>query len=208
MRTVPMFASPVVYTRRRTLAAQLGRTYCGIRYLFSRDLIAQRDALYPCWTAAHFLPCTRPPDVMRLYRPQRGRIHHGPSERRAFVSTRSGLPTMPPGGHEDATAPAAVTSAAAGPVRRFTPIAPPHDMWPSAICASCPLCTRGETSPLLGTSSFSCLRRALPLSASSVIFLLGAYTRIHSEDPIIPQRFSPPSTGCISGGHTSLSLYW
>ena len=70
---------------------------------------------------------------MRLYRPQRGRIHLGPSERRAFVSTRSGLPTMPPGGHEDATAPAAVTSAAAGPVRRFTPIAPPHDMWPSAF---------------------------------------------------------------------------
>ena len=32
--------------------------------------------------------------------------------------------------------------------------------------------------------------------------------RIHSEDHIISQRFSPPSTGCISGGHTSLSLYW
>ena len=33
-------------------------------------------------------------------------------------------------------------------------------------------------------------------------------SRIHSEDHIISQRFSPPSTGCISGGHTSLSLYW
>jgi hypothetical protein len=111
MRTVPMFASPVVYTRRRTLAAQLGRTYCGIRHLFSRDLIAHRDALHPCWTAAHFLPCTRPPDGMRLYRPQRGRIHLGPSERRAYVSTRSGLHTMPTG-HGDAeatTAPVAVT---------------------------------------------------------------------------------------------------
>ncbi len=32
--------------------------------------------------------------------------------------------------------------------------------------------------------------------------------RIPSEDHIISQRFSPPSTGCISGGHTSLSLYW
>jgi hypothetical protein len=130
MRTVLMFASPVVYTRWRTLAAQLGRTYCGIRYLFSRDLIAQRDALYPCWTVAHFLPCTRPPDVMRLHRPQRGRIHHGPSELRAFVSTRSGLKTMPTGhgDDEDDTAPAAVTGAAAGPGRRFTPAAPPRDL--------------------------------------------------------------------------------
>jgi len=135
MRTVPMFASPVVYTRRRTFADQLGRTYCGIRHLFSRDLIAQHDAMHPCWTAAHFLPCTRPPDVfvLRLHRAQRGRINYGPSQRRAFVATRSGLQTMPTGGHEDATAPSAVTSAAAGPVRRFTSIAPPHDMWPSAI---------------------------------------------------------------------------
>ena len=130
MRTVPMFASPVVYTRRRTLAAQLGRTYCGIRHLFSRDLIAHRDALHPCWTAAHFLPCTRPPDGMRLYRPQRGRIHHGPSERRAFVSTRSGLQTMPTGQGEDEieedTVPAAaVTGAAAGPGRRYGAAAGP-----------------------------------------------------------------------------------
>ena len=38
---------------------------------------------------------------------------------------------MPPGGHgddEDDTAPDAVTGADAGPVRRFTPIAPPHDL--------------------------------------------------------------------------------
>ena len=128
--------------------------------------------------------------VLLTHRAQRGRIHYGPSQRCAFVAPRSGLPTMPTGGHEDATAPAAVTSAAAGPVRRFTPIAPPHDMWPSAICASCQLCTRGETSPLLGTSSFSCLRRALPLSASSVIFLLGAYHRIHSEVAACASRSS------------------
>jgi hypothetical protein len=74
-----------------------------------------------------------PPDVIRLHRAQRGRIRFGAHARRAFVSTRSGLQTMTTGGHEDATAPAAVTSAAAGPVRRFMPIAPPHDMWTSAI---------------------------------------------------------------------------
>ena len=89
MRTVPMFASPVVYTRRSTLADQLGRTYCGNRHLFSRDLMAQRDALHPCWTAAHFLPCTRPPDVMRMHRPPK-RATYGPSQRRSFVATTSG----------------------------------------------------------------------------------------------------------------------
>ena len=35
---------------------------------------------------------------------------------------------MPIGGHEDDTASAAVTGATAGPVRRFTPIAPPRDL--------------------------------------------------------------------------------
>ncbi len=197
-----------MYTRRCVLADQLRKLHLGIGQIFLRDMTVQCDEQHPCWKAAHFLPCTRPPDVLRLHRAQHGRIHYGPSHRRIFVAHRSGLPTMPTGGREDATAPAAVTSAAAGPVRRFTPIAPPHDMCPSAICASCQLCTRGETSPLLGTSSFSCLRRSLPLSASSVIFLLGANTRIHSEDHIISQRFSPPSTGCISGGHTSLFLCW
>jgi hypothetical protein len=33
-------------------------------------------------------------------------------------------------------------------------------------------------------------------------------SRLHSEDHIISQRFSPPSTGCISEGHTSLSFSW
>ena len=35
---------------------------------------------------------------------------------------------MPAGGHGDDTAPAAVTDSAAGPVRRFTPPAPPCDL--------------------------------------------------------------------------------
>ena len=35
---------------------------------------------------------------------------------------------MPIGGHGDDTAPDAVTGADAGPVRRFTPIAPPRDL--------------------------------------------------------------------------------
>jgi hypothetical protein len=87
-----MFAWLVVDTRRSfVLADQLRRTHCGTRHFFSRDLTVKRDAKHPCWKAAHFLPFTRPPDVMRLHRPQRGLIHHGPSERRAFVATRSGL---------------------------------------------------------------------------------------------------------------------
>ena len=35
---------------------------------------------------------------------------------------------MPTGGHGDDPAPSAVTGAAAGPVRRFTPIAPPRNL--------------------------------------------------------------------------------
>jgi hypothetical protein len=62
MRTVPMFASPVVYTRRSSaLAAQLRRKYFGTRQFSSRDLAVQHDEHHPCWKAAHFLPCTRPP---------------------------------------------------------------------------------------------------------------------------------------------------
>ena len=134
MRIVPMFASLAVDTRRSfALAAQSRRTYNGICHFSSRDRAVQHNSHHPCWKAAYFLPCTRPPDVLRLHRAQRGRINYGPSQRRTFVATRSGLQTMPTGGHEDATAPAAITSASAGPVRRFTSIAQPHDMCPSAI---------------------------------------------------------------------------
>ena len=69
-----MFASPAVHTRRSTappavqtrrsaLVSQLRRIHCGIRQFFSRDLTVQRDEHHPCWKEAHFLPCTRPPDV-------------------------------------------------------------------------------------------------------------------------------------------------
>ena len=64
-----MFASPAVYTRRSMLADQLRKTHFGNDQLFSRDLAVQRDEHHPCWKAAHFLPCTRPPDVMRMHRP-------------------------------------------------------------------------------------------------------------------------------------------
>jgi hypothetical protein len=79
------------------LAAQLRRKYLGTRQFSSRDLTVQRDEHHPCWKSAHFLPCTRPPDVMCMHRPQR-RATFGLSECRAFVATRSGLQTMPSGG--------------------------------------------------------------------------------------------------------------
>ena len=133
-RSIQCFASLAVDTRRSFAQAdQSRRTYNGICHFSSRDRAVQHNCHHPCWKAAYFLPYTRPPDVLRLHRAQRGRINYGPSHRRAFVTTRSGLQTMPTGGHEDATAPAAITSASAGPVRRFTSIAQPHDMCPSAI---------------------------------------------------------------------------
>ena len=142
MRTVPVSASPVVNTRRSiqcfallvvntrrsiTPAAQLRRRHRGTCQFSLRDLVVQHAGHHPCWKAAHFLPCTRPPDVMRMHRPPK-RATYGPSARIAFVSTHSGLQTMPTGGHGDDPAPSAVTGAAAGPVRRFTPIAPPRNL--------------------------------------------------------------------------------
>jgi hypothetical protein len=99
MRTVPMFASPAVHTRRAASAAQLREKYFGIRQFSSRDLAVQRDDHHPCWKAAHFLPCTRPPDVMRhLSRPQR-RGTFGPSQCSQPAPDRrqrSTRPTDPP----------------------------------------------------------------------------------------------------------------
>jgi hypothetical protein len=125
MRTVPMFASPAVHTRRSALAAQLRRKYFGIRQFSSRDLAVQHDENHPCWKAAHFLPCTRPPDVMRMHRPPR-RATFGPSQRRAFVVTRSGFQPMPSGGlgdDEDTDA-----GASFGNVRQSAPLAKPADL--------------------------------------------------------------------------------
>ena len=70
-------ASPAVYTRRCALAAQLRKLHLGIGQIFSRDMTVQCDAQHPCWKAAHFLPCTRPPDVMRLHRSS-NRATYGP----------------------------------------------------------------------------------------------------------------------------------
>jgi hypothetical protein len=91
MRIVPMFASLVVDTLRSfALAAQLRRRHTGTCHFSLRDLAVQHGLHHPCWKAAHFLPCTRPPDVLRLHRAHRGRIHYGPSHRRASVATTSG----------------------------------------------------------------------------------------------------------------------
>ena len=102
MRTVPVFASLVVNPRRsiqcfaslvvnprRSIApaAQFRRRHNRTCQLSLRDLVVQHDGHHPCWKAAHFLPCTLPPDVLRLPRAQRGRIHYGPSHRRILWGT-------------------------------------------------------------------------------------------------------------------------
>ena len=141
MLIVPMFASLVVDTRRSfALAAQLRRTYDGICHFFSRDLAVQHGLHHPCWKAGHFLPCTRPPDVMRMHRPPK-RATYGPSQRRAFVATSSG--------HRHAR------------VHRA-----PDPMYSAGHIFSAPSLDRAA----LGRSRFPCLRRALPLSASSGAF--------------------------------------
>jgi hypothetical protein len=76
-----MFASPAVYTRRSMLADQLRKPHFGIGPLFSRDLTVQRDEQYPCWKVAYFLPCTRPPDVMRMHRPPKRNLRPFSSQR-------------------------------------------------------------------------------------------------------------------------------
>ena len=86
---MPMFDSPAVYTRRSALAAQLRKLHLRICQIFLREMTVQRDEQHPCWKTAHFLPCTRPPDVMRMHRPPK-RATYGPSQRRAFVATSSG----------------------------------------------------------------------------------------------------------------------
>ena len=107
MRVAPMFASlEVCTTSRSALADLLARMYFWTRHSLSRSLVGR----HPCWTAACFLPCTRPPDItrLRLRRPTR---RPGPSERdarRAFTLTRSGFQTMPgPDADEDTASEAA-----------------------------------------------------------------------------------------------------
>ena len=213
MLIVPMFAWLVVDTLRScALADQLRRKHCGTRHFFSRDLTVQRDEQHPCWKAAHFLPCTRPPDAMHLHRPQRGRIHYGPSHRSAFVTTRSRLHTMPTGGHGDDAAPAAVTGVAAGHVRRFTPIALPHDLQD----ALAPLDDEQYGSKVfenLGMQDFTPDRvvRVGDLLKRHSYFLSQLCPRYvgtflfpcpRRATSSLIQDFSPPSSeGCSSGGH-------
>ena len=81
MRTVTVSASPVVNTRRSiqcfallavdtrrsfALSSQSRRTYNWICHFSSRDRAVQHNRHHPCWKAAYFLPCTRPPDVFAL----------------------------------------------------------------------------------------------------------------------------------------------
>jgi hypothetical protein len=126
MHTVPMFASPAVHTRRSALADQLRRKYFGIRQFSSRDLAVQHDEHHPCWKTAHFLPCTRPPDVMRMHGPQR-RTTFGLSERRAFVATRSKFQPMPSGGLGDDED--TVAGASFGNVRQPALLVKSADSW-------------------------------------------------------------------------------
>jgi hypothetical protein len=108
------------------LAAQLRRKYFGIRHFSSRDLAVQRDEHHPCWKAAHFLQCTRPPDVMRMHGPQR-RTTFGLSERRAFVATRSEFQPMPSGGLGDDED--TVAGASFGNVRQPALLVKSADYW-------------------------------------------------------------------------------
>ena len=91
-----MFASlEVCKTSRSALADLLARMYFWTRPSLSRSLAGR----HPCWTAACFLPCTRPPDLprLRLRRPPRrpGPFARDARRARVFVATRSGFQTMP-----------------------------------------------------------------------------------------------------------------
>ena len=136
-----MFASlEVCKTSRSALADLLARMYFWTRPSLSRSLAGR----HPCWTAACFLPCTRPPDLprLRLRRPTR---RPGPSERdarRAYALTRSGFQTMPTRRDEDEiTEDAASTTARGVRAPRFgtrahatmTPPAPERPLTPDDL---------------------------------------------------------------------------
>ena len=179
MRIVPMFASLAVDTWRSfALADQSRRTYNGICHFFSRDRAAQHNCHHPCWEAAYFLPCTRPPDAQSSARANPLRPLSTPrirghavwiSNAKSFGARARAAMLTPPAPERPST-----------PADLRTALRPPASFGVTlfAINVGCPA-DRPRTP-----------------------------SRIHSEDHIISQRFSPPSTGCISGGHTSLSLYW
>jgi hypothetical protein len=176
---------------------------------WTRQRLMTRDfaSLHPCRQAAYFLPCARPPDACGscLDRP-RQRRPEGSRDRyfQAFAVTRAGTDTMPTRRDDDEEITADAASAPARGVRapRFGPrgasMTPPAPERPA---------TPDDLRTALGP----------PTSFGVTLFAINVGcpadrprppSRIHSEDHIISQRFSPPSTGCISGGHTSLSLYW
>ncbi len=156
-----MFALLEVCTTSRTaLADLLARMYFWTSPSLSRSLVGR----HPCWTAACFLPCTRPPDIAVL-----------PSTALAAVWTKAAADlvcTRPP---------VFVTFR-----RSFT-----------VLSATAPSSSRLRAHP-------SCWFTHVGHPAGRP----RTPGRIHSEDHIISQRLSPPSTSYISGGHTSLSLYW
>ena len=156
-------------------------------FLTCRRPTRDSASLHPCRQAAYFLPCARPPDACGsfLARP-RLRLHQGSRDRaeaRAFAVTRSGTDTMPRREGEDEiaedAAPApAVTGADAGPGlrhfrRSFT-----------VLSATAPSSSRLRAHP---SCWFTHVGRAAGRPRTP--------GRIHSEDHIISQRFSPPSTG-------------
>ena len=185
----------------RVLSYATWATYWLSGALWTRQRSTRDSAsLHPCRQAAYFLPCARPPDACGslLARP-RSRLDQGSRDRaeaRAFAVTRSGTDTMPRREGEDEiaedAAPApAVTGADAGPgLRHFRRSL-------NVLSATAPSSSRLRAHP---SCWFTHVGRAAGRPRTP--------GRIHSEDHIISQRFSPPSTGCISGGHTSLSLYW
>ena len=170
----------------------------------SHRIRASVKLTHPCQFAAAHLPCTRPPDVLYGCRP---RALPGPRDRalaRAFVVTRAGTDTMPTRRDDDDEITPDAASAPARGVRapRFgprgasmTPPAPERPATPDDLRTA----LRPPTS--FGVTLFA-INVECPADRPR------PPSRIHSEDHIISQRFSPPSTGCISGGHTSLSLYW
>jgi hypothetical protein len=110
------------------LAALLMGTYLGIRHFPSRDLVSRKGCSHPCRQAAFFLPCARPPDVLRL-RFGRPRNHRGAYVRRAFVLTRSGFHTMPSGrGDRDDANDVSVTASGASSSSLRDPPEAPDDL--------------------------------------------------------------------------------
>ena len=133
-------------TSRSALADLLARMYFWTRPSLSRSLVGR----HPCWTAACFLPCTRPPDItrLRLRRPTR---RPGPSERdarHAYALTRSGFQTMPRRDEDAVTEGAASATARGARAPRFGTRAHAHMTPPARVAYP------EGTPPCLSTGNF------------------------------------------------------